>query len=250
MRFDVISIFPEFVHAVVACGIVRRAVESGLIELVTWDPRDFTTDRHRSVDDRPYGGGPGMVMKAEPLRDAIRAARAARPDPAPVVYLSPQGAPLRQRRVEEMAASSGLILLCGRYEGVDERVLESEVDEELSIGDYVLSGGELGAMVVVDAVSRLVPGALGHEDSAPWDSFSSGVLDCPHYTRPEVVDGRRVPEVLLGGDHGAVARWRRREALRRTLLRRPGLLDDAPLDESARREIDELAKEHRGQPER
>lgn len=233
MRFDVVSIFPDFVRSVVRFGVAEKAATRGLVELVTWNPRDFTSDRHRSVDDRPYGGGPGMVMKFTPLRDALRAARASRGDGAPVVYLSPQGAPLTQRRAEEMSRTPGVILLCGRYEGVDERLIEAEVDEELSLGDYVLSGGELGAMVVIDAVSRLLPGVLGHEDSAVQDSFTEGLLDCPHYTRPEDIDGRGVPAVLLGGDHGAVERWRRKQALGRTWLRRPELLRQRSLDDEA-----------------
>lgn len=250
MRFDVVSIFPDFVRAAVQCGVAQKAAERGLIELVTWNPRDFTTDRHRTVDDRPYGGGPGMVMKVAPLQGALRAAREARGDSAPVIYLSPQGAPLTQRRVAELARRPGMILLCGRYEGVDERLIETEVDEELSLGDYVLSGGELGAMVVIDAVSRLVPGVLGHEDSALQDSFTEGLLDCPHYTRPEEIGGREVPAVLLGGDHGAVERWRRKQALGRTWLRRPELLRRQALDAEAGTLLKEFIDEHRGGPGR
>jgi tRNA (guanine37-N1)-methyltransferase len=250
MRFDVVSIFPDFVRSVVRFGVAEKAATRGLVELVTWNPRDFTSDRHRSVDDRPYGGGPGMVMKFTPLRDALRAARASRGDGAPVVYLSPQGAPLTQRRAEEMSRSPGVILLCGRYEGVDERLIEAEVDEELSLGDYVLSGGELGAMVVIDAVSRLLPGVLGHEDSAVQDSFTEGLLDCPHYTRPEDIDGRGVPAVLLGGDHGAVERWRRKQALGRTWLRRPELLRQRSLDAEAVALLREFIEEYRGEPGR
>jgi tRNA (guanine37-N1)-methyltransferase len=250
MRFDVVSIFPDFARSVVRFGVAEKAAVRGLVELVTWNPRDFTSDRHRSVDDRPYGGGPGMVMKFAPLRDALRAARASRGDDAPVVYLSPQGAPLTQRRAEKMSRGPGVILLCGRYEGVDERLIEAEVDEELSLGDYVLSGGELGAMVVIDAVSRLLPGVLGHEDSAVQDSFTDGLLDCPHYTRPEDIDGRGVPAVLLGGDHGAVERWRRKQALGRTWLRRPELLRQRSLDAEAVALLREFIEEYRGEPGR
>lgn len=245
MRFDVITLFPELVSALVTDGIMGKAHAAGLIELVPWNPRDYARDRHRSVDARPYGGGPGMVMKVEPLRDAIRAARAAGGDDAPVVYLSPQGEPLTQQGVEGWAQQSRLILLCGRYEGIDERLIEAEVDYEVSIGDYVLSGGELPAMVLMDAVARLVPGVLGHEGSAEADSFTSGLLDCPHYTRPEAIDGRGVPEVLLGGDHGAVARWRRKQALGRTWLRRPELLTEQRLGDEARVLLDEFIEEYR-----
>ncbi|HET8700046.1 MAG TPA: tRNA (guanosine(37)-N1)-methyltransferase TrmD, partial [Nitrococcus sp.] len=229
IRFDVVTLFPDFVRAVVSHGITARARARGLLRLVTWNPRDYARDRHRSVDDRPYGGGPGMVMKVEPLRDAIRGARAAVADRASVVYLSPQGALLDQKRAHDFSRRRRLILLCGRYEGIDERLIEAEVDEECSIGDYVLSGGELPAMVVIDAVARLIPGVLGHEGSAEQDSFVAGLLDCPHYTRPVHIDGRRVPEVLLSGDHQAVARWRYKQALGRTWLRRPELLERCTL---------------------
>ncbi len=225
-----------------------KAHEAGLIELVAWNPRDFARDRHRSVDARPYGGGPGMVMKVEPLRDVIRAARAARDDDAPVVYLSPQGERLTQQGVAGWAEHSRLILLCGRYEGIDERLIAAEVDYEVSIGDYVTSGGELPAMVLIDAVARWVPGVLGHEGSAEADSFTGGLLDCPHYTRPETIDGRDVPEVLRGGDHGAVARWRRKQALGRTWLRRPELLTQQGLDDESRALLDEFIEEYRGDP--
>lgn len=250
MRFDVITLFPDFVRTVAEYGVGGRARDAGLIELATWNPRDYATDRHRTVDDRPYGGGPGMVMKVEPLRASIRAARAARDDDAPVIYLSPQGRPLDQGVVAELAGEPRLILLCGRYEGVDERVIEADVDDELSVGDYVVSGGELPAMVVLDAVSRLVPGVLGHDQSAAQDSFMGGLLDCPHYTRPEVVDERRVPEVLLGGDHGAVDRWRYKQALGRTWLRRPDLLQGRELDRLGRELLDEFIDEYRGDSER
>ncbi len=224
MWIGIVSLFPEMFAAVSEHGITGRAVKRGLLELQFWNPRDYTHDRHRTVDDRPYGGGPGMVMMVEPLRAAIRAAREAGGPEARVIYLSPQGRPLDQGGVEELAARGRLVLVAGRYEGVDERLIESEVDEEWSIGDYVLSGGELGAMVMVDAVTRLIPGALGHEDSAQQDSFADGLLDCPHYTRPEEIDGRRVPEVLLSGNHAAIRRWRLQQALGRTWERRPDLL--------------------------
>jgi tRNA (guanine37-N1)-methyltransferase len=250
MRFDVVTIFPDMVRAVADFGIAAKARERGLLELATWNPRDYATDRHRTVDDRPYGGGPGMVMKVQPVRDAIRAARACCDDAARVIYLSPQGRRLDQEAVSELAARDRLILLCGRYEGVDERLIDAEVDEEYSIGDYVLSGGELPAMVVIDAVSRMVPGVLGHEDSAAQDSFMEGLLDCPHYTRPEVMEGRQVPEVLLGGNHQAVDRWRHKQALGRTWLRRPDLLERRRLDDEARALLQEFIDEYRGDSER
>ncbi|WP_240096784.1 tRNA (guanosine(37)-N1)-methyltransferase TrmD [Thermomonas flagellata] len=235
MRFDVISLFPEFVAQLAAHGVVGRAGERGLLAIHGWNPRDFAEGNYRRVDDRPFGGGPGMVMLIDPLRAAIAAARAADPAPARVVYLSPQGRRLDQRKVRELAALPRLVLLCGRYEGVDERLLQAEVDEELSIGDYVLSGGELGAAVVVDAVARLLDGALGDAESAAQDSFEGdGLLDCPHYTRPVDHPLGRVPEVLLSGDHARIARWRRQQALGRTWLRRPDLLDEAALSKADR----------------
>ncbi len=232
MRIGVITLFPQMLDAVTGYGITGRAVQDGVIEVHRWNPRDFTSDRHRTVDDRPYGGGPGMVMLAEPLRLAVTAAKAQLPA-ARVVYLSPQGAPLTQGRLEAMSGSDW-ILLAGRYEGVDERFVEAVVDEELSVGDYVLSGGELAAMVLIDGMTRLLPGALGHDESAQQDSFSAGLLDCPHYTRPEVYDGREVPKVLLSGDHAAIRRWRLQQALGRTWLRRPELIEQRRLtDEEA-----------------
>ncbi len=244
MRIDVVTLFPEMFDAVSRFGINRRALERGLLELVLWNPRDYTRDRHRTVDDRPYGGGPGMVMLFEPLRGALQDARAAGPGDGHVVYLSPQGRALTQSVAEELATREHLVLLAGRYEGIDERLLEAEVDEEISIGDYVLSGGELPAMVLIDALTRLLPGALGHEDSAQQDSFSGGLLDCPHYTRPEQVDGRAVPPVLLSGDHAAIARWRLKQALGRTWLRRPELLDRLELDDERRELLAEFVREH------
>ncbi|HEY0719730.1 MAG TPA: tRNA (guanosine(37)-N1)-methyltransferase TrmD [Gammaproteobacteria bacterium] len=244
MRIDVVTLFPEMFEAVRGSGIPRRAIERGLLQLQLWNPRDFTLDRHRTVDDRPYGGGPGMVMQYEPLRDALQAIRTADEQQAPVIYLSPQGRKLDQAGVQGLAQRPRLILLAGRYEGVDERLIESEVDEEWSIGDYVLSGGELAAMVMIDAVTRLLPGALGHEDSAEQDSFSSGLLDYPHYTRPEVIEGRTVPAVLLSGDHAAIARWRMKQALGRTWLRRPELLEQAGLSEEQQKLLAEFMREH------
>lgn len=248
MRIDVVTLFPEMVITLAQFGVTGRAVAQGLAELLTWNPRDETSDPHRTVDDRPYGGGPGMVMKVQPLRDALRRARRAAGSRGWTIYLSPQGRRLEQSRVGVLAREPHLILLAGRYEGIDERLIASEVDEELSIGDYVLSGGELPAMVLIDALVRLLPGALGDEQSASQDSFMNGLLDCPHYTRPEDIDGLRVPQVLLSGDHGAVARWRSREALRRTWLRRPDLLERLELNEGQRALLDEIIREHTGIP--
>ena len=244
MRIDVVTLFPGLIEAVTEYGVTGRAAERGLLVLRTWNPRDDADDRHRTVDDRPYGGGPGMVMRVEPLRTTIRRAREADPAPGRVSYLSPQGRQLDQALVRELAQRERLILVCGRYEGVDERLLATEVDEELSIGDYVVSGGELPAMTLIDAVTRLLPGALGHEDSADEDSFADGLLDYPHYTRPEVIDGMRVPPVLLGGDHAAIAAWRRKQALGRTWLRRPELIDRLELDDTSARLLQEYIDEH------
>lgn len=243
MQIGVVTLFPEMFDAVLDCGITSRALDQGLLQLNCWNPRDYTSDRHRTVDDRPYGGGPGMVMKAEPLHDAIQAARNSLPE-ARVIYLSPQGRKLDQRGVEELAARQQMILVAGRYEGIDERLLQAEVDEEWSIGDYVLSGGELAAMVLVDSVTRLLPGALGDAQSAAQDSFADGLLDCPHYTRPEEYAGRRVPEVLLGGNHELIRRWRLKQALGRTWLRRPELLQGRELDKEQKRLLDEFIREH------
>lgn len=242
MRVDVVTLFPEFVRQVVECGVTGRAVQRDLLQLHTWNPRDYTHDRHRTVDDRPYGGGPGMVMRYEPLRDAIRSARAASPQ-ARVVYLSPQGRPLNQAAVQELAQRPGLILVAGRYEGIDERLLAHEIDEEWSIGDYVLSGGELAAMVLIDTVARLQPGALGDEDSAAQDSFSAGLLDCPHYTRPETIDGMTVPTVLLGGNHSEIERWRTKQSLLRTWRRRPELLAQLELSREQQALLEEALRE-------
>lgn len=228
MRFDVISLFPELFEIATRHGVTGRAVQRGIVNLALWNPRDYTTDRHRTVDDRPYGGGPGMVMLVKPLRDAIRAARAEAPA-SRVIYLSPQGRRLDQAAVMEFAKRPGVILVAGRYEGIDQRVIDDEVDEEWSIGDYVLSGGELAAMVMMDAVIRVLPGVLGHEQSAEQDSFMAGLLDHPHYTRPEEIDGATVPAVLVQGDHEAIRRWRLKQALGRTWLERPDLLQSLPL---------------------
>ena len=236
MRFDVITLLPELVEAVTQVGVTGRAATRGLIELHCWNPRDFTEDVHRTVDDRPYGGGPGMVMKAESLLKTIRAAREATNKTAKVIYLSPQGKQLDQLAVRTLSngfinadAKQGLILLCGRYEGIDERIIQLEVDEEWSIGDYVLSGGELGAMVIIDAVTRLLPDVLGHKDSAEQDSFTENLFDCEHFTRPEVVEGLQIPAVLKSGDHKAIAKWRRKQAIGRTFQRRPDLLEENSL---------------------
>ena len=244
MRFDVISLFPEMFDAL-RHGVTGRAIERGLVDVALWNPRDYADDVHRTVDDRPYGGGPGMVMRVEPLHQAISDARTAAPDSG-LVYLSPQGRRLDQVTVREMARRPGLILLAGRYEGVDERLIEAEVDEEWSIGDYVLSGGELPAMVLMDAVIRLLPGALGHADSAEQDSYTDGLLDCPHYTRPEEIDGRAVPEVLLSGNHELIRRWRLQQALGRTWLRRPDLLEGRGLSSEERDLLDEFIRARAG----
>lgn len=249
MRIDVISLFPEMFDAVTQHGITRRAIENQLLNVEVWNPRDYTTDNHRTVDDRPYGGGPGMVMMVEPLKKAISDARQAGEQvtgsKAKVVYLSPQGKPVNQQLLQHAATTPGLVLLAGRYEGVDERLIESEVDEEWSIGDYVLSGGEIAAMAIIDGVTRLLPGALGHEDSADQDSFVNGLLDYPHYTRPEEVNGQRVPEILLSGDHQAIERWRMKMALGRTWVRRPDLLDKLQLTDSQKELLDNYIKEQK-----
>lgn len=241
MRIDVVSLFPDFVAHVAGFGVVGRACERGLLEIHGWNPRDYAEGSYRRVDDRPFGGGPGMVMMIDPLRAAIRAARAADPAPAKVVYLTPQGVPLTQAKVRKLAGRGRIILLCGRYEGIDERLLQAEVDEEISIGDYVLSGGELPAAVVIDAVARLQDGALNDAESAAQESFEGdGLLDCPHYTRPVEHELGRVPEVLLSGNHAEIARWRRRQALLRTLHRRPDLLERAVLTAAERAWLAEL----------
>ncbi len=224
MRIDVITLFPDLIAQCAGIGVVGRAQERGLLNVQSWNPRDFTSDPYRRVDERPFGGGPGMVMLIDPLRAAIKAARAAAEGSAKVIYMSPQGTRLAQAKVVELARRDRMILLCGRYEGVDERLIQREVDEEISLGDYVLSGGELAAAVVIDAIGRLQEGALNDAQSAEQDSFSDGLLDCPHFTRPEHHELGDVPAVLTSGDHAAIRRWRRKQALGRTFERRPDLL--------------------------
>lgn len=244
MKIEVLTLFPEWVEQVTQHGMPRIAAERGQLQLATRNLRDYSTNKWRKVDDRPYGGGPGMVMEAEPLANAIRDAKAST-EAGRVVYLSPQGERFDQRWAERLSQEAGLVLLCGRYEGLDERLIRSEVDFELSLGDFVMSGGELAAMVVVDAIARLLPGVLGHEGSAAADSFSSGLLDHPHYTRPEEWRGERVPEVLLGGDHAKVARWRLKQALGQTWLKRPDLLDGIELDKDLKVLLREFISEQR-----
>lgn len=243
MWAGVVTLFPEMFTALTGHGVTGRAVKRGQLTVEYSNPRDHAHDRHRTVDDRPFGGGPGMLMKVEPLLEAIEAIRAKAPSPPRVIYLSPQGRPLTQKRVVELAQLDSLVLLCGRYEGIDERIVEMCVDEEISIGDYVLSGGELGAMVLLDAVTRLIPGVLGHADSAVEDSFSEGWLDCPHYTRPEEFAGQRVPEVLLSGNHELIRRWRLKQSLGRTWLRRPELLEGLTLSKEQQQLLAEFIRE-------
>ena len=243
MRFDIVTLFPAMFAALTEHGITSRALQAGLWQLRTWNPRDFTSDNYRTVDDRPYGGGPGMVMLAEPLERTLAAAQAA--GAGRVLYLSPQGARLDHRRVMALSAERALTLLCGRYEGVDERLLRRRVDEELSLGDFVLSGGELAAMALIDACVRQLPGALGDEQSALEESFAGGLLDCPQYTRPEVYAGERVPEVLLSGHHENIRRWRLKQALGRTWLRRPELLQARGMSEEEQKLLAEFQREYR-----
>ena len=243
MQIAAVSIFPEMVGQIAEYGVVGRAKERQLLSLICENPRDYADDVHRTVDDRPYGGGPGMVLKYEPTAMAIRAAQDRLPAGSPVVCLSPQGKVFNQETARRFAGLQGLILLAGRYEGIDERLIENKVDEELSLGDFVLSGGEIAAMAVIDAVARLLPGVLGDDESAMQDSFMEGLLDHPHYTRPEVVDGKRVPAVLLSGDHARIARWRYKQALGRSYLRRPDLVGKLNLDREQRELLDEFLKE-------
>jgi len=249
MHIAVISIFPEMVRTIAEYGVVGRAIERGIAALRVEDPRAYTTDVHRTVDDRPYGGGPGMVLKYEPAAAAIRASRSAMPDGSPVICLSPAGKAFDQDEARRLADLPGLVLLAGRYEGIDERLIESEVDAELSLGDFVLSGGEIAAMAVIDAVVRLLPGVLGDEQSATEDSFVQGLLDYPHYTRPEEIEGRRVPAVLLSGDHARIARWRYKQALGRSYLRRPDLVKRLQLDREQRKLLDEFLNEQGDPPQ-
>ncbi len=243
MKFAVVSLFPDRVLAVAEYGVVGRAAERGLMSISVENPRDYAADAHRTVDDRPYGGGPGMVMKYEPLARAIAAARERVPAGSPVVYLSPAGRIFDQAAAERFVRLPGLVLLAGRYEGIDERLIASHVDEELSVGDFVLSGGEIAAMAVIDAVSRLLPGVLGDAESAEQDSFTNGLLDYPHFTRPENVHGQGVPAVLLSGDHAEIARWRYKQALGRSFLRRPDLVRKMKLDPEQQTLLDEFLKE-------
>ena len=247
MKFDVVTLFPEMVESVASVGVLGRAVKNGQIQLNSWNPRDYTEDKHRTVDDRPYGGGPGMLMKVEPLKAAIEGAKKsaeANNVQSKVIYMSPQGKPVTQQDVLALAEQPGLIIIAGRYEGIDERIIESYVDEEWSIGDYVLSGGELPALVLIDAVARMLPGVLGDEKSAQQDSFMQGFLDCPHYTRPEEIDGRSVPGVLLSGNHRDIDEWRLKQSLGRTWLRRPDLLKALNLTDKQKQLLDSFQKEH------
>jgi len=245
MHIDVVTLFQEMIRDCCRYGIPRIAMEKGLLELGCWNPRDYADNRHRSVDDRSYGGGPGMVMQVQPVADAIEAARSK--GGGPVIYLSPQGRRLDQSALRRFAALSHMILLAGRYEGIDERLIEQHVDEEWSIGDYVLSGGEPAALVWIDALARLLPGALGDEESALNDSFMDGLLDYPHYSRPEVVDGMAVPDVLLSGDHAAIERWRMKQSLGRTWRRRPDLLEQKALSEEQQALLEEYIREQQSQ---
>ena len=242
MKWGVVTLFPNMVADALAHGVIGKAQQRGLVELTTFNPRAYATDLHQTVDDRPYGGGPGMLMKVEPLRASIADARK-KLRTAPVVYLSPQGELLTQSLAQELAELPELILVCGRYEGIDERVVELDIDREVSLGDFVLSGGEPAAIAVCDAIGRLVPGVLGHVDSAAEDSFSDGLLDCPHYTRPEDIVNLRVPDVLLSGNHGDIAQWRRKQALGRTWLRRPEILEKKELSDEDQLLLDEFIRE-------
>ncbi len=245
MEFHVISLFPEMMHQALRQGVCGRALDRGIVRLATVDPRAYAGDAHGTVDDRPYGGGPGMVLKVEPMRTAIRAARDAAPAGSPVVFLTPAGRRFDQHAARRFAALPGLVLVAGRYEGFDERLVALEADEEISIGDFVISGGEIAALAILDAVTRLLPGALGDENSAAEDSFSEGLLDYPHYTRPERVDGLAVPQVLIEGHHGRIRRWRRKAALGRTWLRRPELLTGCELSAEDRSLLSEFIEERR-----
>ena len=245
MQMQVVTLFPDMVLTIAEYGVVGRAAKRGLISLECQNPRDFTVDAHRTIDDRPYGGGPGMVMMYEPSAAAIASAKDHLPAGSTVLYLSPQGAVFDQATAQRLAGLPGLVLLAGRYEGIDERLIESQVDEELSLGDFVLSGGEIAAMVVIDAVARLLPGVLGDAASASQDSFMDGLLDYPHYTRPEETDGRRVPEVLLSGDHARIAKWRYQQALGRSFQRRPDLVEKLELNDEQQKLLDEYLEEQR-----
>lgn len=245
LQIGVITLFPEMFAALRVGGVTARALTQGLLTLSCWNPRDYTHDKTRRVDDRPYGGGPGMVMQVQPLRDTLTAAKATLSN-AHVVYLSPQGRPLTQTGVLELLTRPELLLVAGRYEGIDERLLERDIDEEWSIGDYVLSGGELPAMVLIDALARQLPGALGHQDSAANDSFYNGLLDYPHYTRPEIIDGQAVPTILLQGHHAQITQWRQQQALLRTWRKRPDLLQKQPLTPEQHRWLQQFIQEYEG----
>jgi tRNA (guanine37-N1)-methyltransferase len=239
----VITLFPEMFDAITQQGVISRAIKNGTIDFNAWNPRDFAHDKHSTVDDRPYGGGPGMLMMVQPLTDAIRAAKEAAGEGAKVIYLSPQGKRLDHEGVKQLAQNKKLVLVAGRYEGIDERVIQSEIDEEWSIGDFVLSGGELPAMTLIDSVSRMIPGVLGHNLSAEQDSFADGLLDCPHYTRPEVLAGQRVPDVLLSGNHEKIRQWRLKQSLGRTWLRRPDLINNLALTDEQKKLLAEFQQE-------
>lgn len=245
MQIGVVSLFPEMINTIAEFGIVGRARTRDLMSLVVENPRDHTDDAHRTVDDKPYGGGPGMVMKFEPLARALQAVKDKLPNGCPVVYLSPQGTMFDQATANRLSRLPGMVLLAGRYEGIDERLIESQVDEELSLGDFVLSGGEVAAMAVIDAVVRLLPGVLGDAESARQDSFMKGLLDHPHYTRPEEIESVAVPDVLLSGDHAQIARWRRKQALGRSYLRRPELIEKLNLSDEQQELLDEFLNEPR-----
>jgi tRNA (guanine-N(1)-)-methyltransferase len=240
----IITLFPEMFKAITEFGVTGRAVKHNLLQVRCYNPRDFTHDKHKTVDDRPYGGGPGMLMMVQPLRDAIHSAKADAGDGVKVIYLSPQGRKLEQAGVKELSLNSKMILVCGRYEGIDERLIQSEIDEEWSVGDYVLTGGELPAMTLIDAVARFIPGVLGKQESAQEDSFADGLLDCPHYTRPEVLDGLTVPPVLMSGNHAEICKWRLKQSLERTWLRRPELLESLALTDEQRKLLQLVQAEH------
>ncbi|WP_216782498.1 tRNA (guanosine(37)-N1)-methyltransferase TrmD [Candidatus Profftia tarda] len=244
MWIGIISLFPEMFRAITDYGVTGRAIKNGLISIQCWNPRDFTEDKHRTIDHRPYGGGPGMLMMVEPLKKAIHAAKKAAKEVKSVIYLSPQGRKLEQKEIINLANNKSVILVCGRYEGIDERLIQTEIDEEWSIGDYVLSGGEIPAMTLIDSVSRFIPGVLSRQDSALEDSFVRGLLDYPHFTRPEVLDGMQVPRVLLSGNHENIRRWRLKQSLGRTWLRRPDLLKIYYLNEEHKELLAQFCKEY------
>ena len=244
MFIGIITLFPEMFKAITEFGVTGRAVKHNLLQVQCYNPRDFTHDKHKTVDDRPYGGGPGMLMMVQPLRDAIHSAKAEAGEGVKVIYLSPQGRKLEQAAVKELSLNSKMILVCGRYEGIDERLIQSEIDEEWSVGDYVLTGGELPAMTLIDAVARFIPGVLGKQESAQEDSFAEGLLDCPHYTRPEVLDGLTVPPVLMSGNHAEIRKWRLKQSLERTWLRRPELLESLALTDEQRKLLQQVQAEH------